>query len=316
MTKTLSLLILLLTLSSFSQTSEVESLLVETKNTNLDMWDLTDFVKDNLKSDEKLANFFYHWIGRNISYDHEGLAQVKKGKIPSDDFYARQDEYDVYESRKGVCAGYANLYKWFMDELDIEAVLIVGYIRDPRNHYLDLNEDKNFRHGWNAIKLNDEWKLIDTTWGNSNDPTQSEYYFDINPEWLIVTHYPEESKWQLLDQPLTLEEFNNSKYISPVWFHLGFTEEPKLMADDTYYYFVFKDFDTDWSVNLQYSSDNINFDYINGIEPISQDGMTYYRFKKEQIEDEAYFKVELTLLIEEENGYSTQRYSDVINFKI
>lgn len=316
MKKILPLLILLLTLSSFSQTPEVESLLMETENTSLDMWDFSNYIKDKLKSDEKLANFFYHWIGRNISYDHEGLAQVKEGIIPSDDFYSNQDEYDVYESRKGVCAGYANLYKWFMDELDIEAVLIIGYIRDPRNHYVELNKDDNYRHGWNAIKLNNEWKLVDTTWGNSNDPTQSEYYFDINPEWLIITHYPEESKWQLLDEPLSLEEFNKSKYISPVWFHLGFSEAPKLLADDTYYYFAFKDLDTDWSVSLQFSSDNVNFDYIRGIEVIKQDGMIYYRFEKEKIANEAFFKVGLTLLIEENNGYSTKQHKDVINFKI
>ena len=127
--------------------------------------------------------------------------------------------------------------------------------------------------------------LVDTTWANSNDPNQSEYYFDINPEWLILTHYPEQDKWQLLENPLTLEEFNNSKYVKPVWFHLGFDEVPKLMADKEYYYFVYKEPDNDWSVNLQYSSENINFDYIKGMEAISisQAGMMYYRFEKDQI---------------------------------
>ena len=316
MTKILTLLLVLLSLSTFGQTSEVISLLEQTENTTLDMWDLTEFVADRLESDEKLANFFYHWVGRNISYDHEGLEQLKQGDISEEDFFSSQDEYDVYENRKAVCAGYANLYKWFMDELEIEAVLIIGYIRDPRNHYVEFGKDDNYRHGWNAVKLNNKWKLVDTTWGNSNDPRQSEYYFDINPEWLIITHYPEESKWQLLEKPLSLEEFNNSKYIRPVWFHLGFSEAPKLLADDTYYYFAFKDVETDWSVNLQYSSDNINFDYINEIEPISQDGMTYYRFRKEKIADKAYFKVGLELLIENDDSYFKSNHTDVINFKI
>lgn len=216
--------IIFLLFSKFSlcQTAEVELLLNETKNTNLDMWDLAEFVSKKLKSKEKSANFFYHWIGRNISYDKDGLAKVKNGIIDSDEFYSNQDEYNVYENRKAVCAGYANLYKWFMDELEIEAVIISGYIRDPRNHYIELNSDSSFRHGWNAIKLDNEWKLVDTTWGNSNDPEQSEYFYDINPKWLIITHYPEDSNWQLLEKPLTLEEFNNSKYKSQCGFILDF----------------------------------------------------------------------------------------------
>ncbi|UWX56245.1 hypothetical protein NYZ99_08410 [Maribacter litopenaei] len=318
MKKRLSLLTIIFfsALASYSQSEKIQSLIKETKDTKLDMWDLTELVADRIKSKEEQANFFYHWIGNNISYDHQTFERIIKGTILSEEFSSSQDKYTVYENRKAVCAGYANLYKWFMDELEIEAVIISGHIRDPRNHYIDLYQDDNFRHGWNAIKLNDEWKLVDTTWGNSNDPTQSEYYFDINPEWLIITHYPEESKWQLLDEPLSLEEFNKSKYISPVWFHLGFSEAPKLMADDTYYYFAFKDLETDWSVNLQYSSDNVKFDYIRGIEVIKQDGMMYYRFEKEQIANEAFFKVGLTLLIEENNGYSTKQHKDVINFKI
>lgn len=298
-----------------SQTETLKLLLEKTNELNLDMWDLTTYAEENLKDKEALAKFFYYWISSNIHYDEETFSKSISGELSNEQFWELQDEYVVYENRKGVCAGYASLYKWFMDELEIEAVIITGHIRDPRNPYVNLNDD-NFRHGWNGVKLNDEWILVDTTWGNSNDPTQSEYYFNINPEWLIITHYPEQNKWQLLEKPLTLEKFNNSKYIKPVWFHLGFDAVPKLMADEEYYYFVYKKPDTNWSVNLQYSSDNINFEHIRGIEPIAQDGMMYYRFKKEQITQKAFLKVGLTLLIEEEDGYSTIQHKDVINFKI
>ena len=65
------------------------------------------------------------------------------------------------------------------------------------------------------------------------------------------------------------------------------------MADKEYYYFVYKEPDNDWSVNLQYSSENINFDYIKGMEAISisQAGMMYYRFEKDQITQKHFSKL-------------------------
>src|SRR5690606_33909924 len=109
-----------------------------------------------------------------------------------------------------------------------------------------------------------------------------------------------------------------SKFIKPIWFFVGFSDIPRLMADKDYYYFVFKSNpNSEWSVNLQYSSDNINFEPIRGIEPIIQDGYTYYRFDKEQIiSEEKFFKVNITQLKSKGGLYQTFEYKDVINFKI
>ena len=104
-----------------------------------------------------------------------------------EEYLKKQDEYRVYEDRKGVCGGYANLFKWFMMEADIEVEYIIGHIRDERNHYVELSSDK-FTHAWNSIKLNGKWILIDTTWGSSYNISQSEFYFDIKPELSINTH--------------------------------------------------------------------------------------------------------------------------------
>jgi transglutaminase/protease-like cytokinesis protein 3 len=317
MKKTFCTLIIILSFVNFgfSQNESIKALVEKTSDLNLDMWDLTTFAEKNIKNKEQLAKFFYYWIGSNIKYDHKSLKEKNNGAITLEEYSKRQDVFEVYKNRKGVCAGYAKLYQWFLDWVDIETEVISGHIRDQRNHYVELESDGIYSHAWNAIKLNDKWSLVDTTWGTSNEESQSEFYFDIKPEWLIITHYPEKDEWQLLDKPLNLKEFNNSKFIKPVWFHLGFEEVPKLMIDEEYYYFVFKKPKNDWNVNLQYSLDNINFEYIKGIEPIAQDGMMYYRFKKEQINQKAFYKVGLTLLIEEENGYSTLEHKNVINFK-
>jgi len=102
-------------------------LIEETNNTKLDIWELTDFVAERIESKKELANFFFLWIGKNINYDSQTLKQIEQGIISLKEFFDSQDEYYVYENRKAVCLG-----------------------------YVDLNKDQNFRHGWNAVKLNNE----------------------------------------------------------------------------------------------------------------------------------------------------------------
>jgi len=298
----------------FSQNESIKSLVEKTNDLKLDMWDLTTFAEEHIKDKEQLARFFYYWIGSNIEYDHKSLQEKSNGTITLEEYGNRQKPYEVYNNRKGVCAGYAELFKWFLDWGDIETVVISGHIRDERNHYVELSE-KNFRHAWNAIKINNKWLLVDSTWGTTNDKSQSEFYFDIKPEFLIISHYPKDSNWQILEKPLSLEEFNNSKFVKQIWFFSGFPDIPKLKADQDYYYFVFQNNpNSRWSVGLRYSSDNINFKPIEDIVPIVQDGYTYYRFDKTQIAEKAFFKVKIMKL--GENQFSSYEYRDVINFKI
>ncbi len=303
--------------SVFSQNESIKTLVEKTNVLNLDIWELTEFAQRHLDDKEQLARFFYYWTSTNITYDHKSLNEKTEGIISLDEYINRQDEHQVYENRKGVCAGYSNLFKWFMDEVDIEVVKISGHIRDERNHYVELTKDDNFRHAWNAIKLNNKWILIDSTWGTSEEKETSEFYFDIKPELSIITHYPEDRKWQLLKEPLTLEEFNKSQFVKPIWFMVGFTEIPKLMADQKFYYFTFQDIpDNKWSVSLKMSTDNINFEPISDIKVIDQDRLTYFRFGKAQVPKTAYFKVKIAKFEYVGNQYTKIEYKDVVNFKI
>lgn len=301
----------------FSQNEKVKSLVEKTNDLNLDIWGLTDYAKMHIKDKNELAKFFYYWIGSNIEYDNELFEKILAKNITIQEFLEKQNEYDVYKNRKGVCAGYANLFKWFMNEIDIEAVVISGHIRDVINHYIELETDDDFRHAWNAIKLNDKWILVDTTWGTSEEKETSEFYFNIKPELSIITHYPEDIKWQLLKEPISLEEFNNSQFVKPIWFMIGFTEVPKLMFDKDFYYFTFQDLPNNkWSVGLKLSIDNLNFEPINDIEVIEQDGRTYFRFGKAQVPNKAYFKVGVVKFENDGDSIYKTEYVDVINFRI
>ncbi|RIV48697.1 hypothetical protein D2V93_17025 [Flagellimonas taeanensis] len=300
-----SILLLLCFNHLFSQNDSIKSLVTATNKKNFDIEELVDFARDNLDSEPSLARFFYLWIGNNIIYDYQLLEELEEGAISNEDFWASQNVYSVYENRKGVCAGYAQLFEWFMNKFNIETAVISGHIRDERNHYVEIESDDKFRHAWNAVKLDQKWILLDATWGTSGDSSVSDFYFNIKPELAIITHFPENDKWQLLERPLSLQDFNNSKFIKPIWFQIGFKNIPELKQDDEYYYLVYESNpNNNWSVTLMIGDDNATYEWISDVTSINQDGFTYLRFKKSGIPEKAYYKLDLKYN-DEENGTST-----------
>lgn len=299
----------------YSQTRSAKDLVSEISNKNFTMSELVSYANENLTDSIDKAKFFYYWIGSNIMYDKE-LYQKH-----SDSSYNYEDDYSynfepssIFEKKLAVCSGYSNLFNWFMEQLGIESVIIIGHIRNERNHYVELESDSSFGHAWNAIKINGRWMIVDTTWGMSSNPVVSDFYFDIAPEKAIITHYPEEESWQLLENPLSLEKFNNSKYIKSIWFIVGFSDIPKLKKDDNYYYFVFRSNpDRKWSVKLLFSIDNMNFQPVQNIKTIIQDGYTFLKFDKSQMPKTTFFKVNLIELYYDGFSSSSLIYEDIIN---
>lgn len=48
-----------------------------------------------------------------------------------------------------------------------------------------------------------------------------DFYFLADPEDFIDSHYPAEQKWQLLDTPITLEEFEKRVFKTSQFYRLG-----------------------------------------------------------------------------------------------
>ncbi|MBJ2175131.1 hypothetical protein JBL43_12835 [Aureibaculum sp. A20] len=278
------------------------------------MSDLISFTNAKFTDSIEKAKFIYYWIGLNIKYDDNLLEKKSSLRENNNEYSYNYYPRQIFEMKKAVCYGYSKLYEWFLTELGIESVIISGYIRDERNHYVDLRYDSDYTHAWNAINLNGKWILIDSTWGTSLNQEVSDFYFDMAPERAIITHYPEKNKWQLLDKPLSLQEFNESKFINPIWFKVGYSDIPKIKNDSKYYYFIFKSNpNEEWLVNLLYSVDNVNFYKLRELNKVIQDDYTILRFYKSIIPKKTYFKVNLYKLVGE--NY-TLKYKDVINFKM
>lgn len=110
-----------------------------------------------------------------ISQVESAKNQAKIGLTGSDYFKARKlhdwlieyMEYDstneqkasVYGSlieKKGVCESYARTYKYILDEIGIENILVTGTATNSTG--------QTEEHMWNYVKLNDKWYAVDVTW--------------------------------------------------------------------------------------------------------------------------------------------------------
>jgi len=154
------------------------------------------------------AYIIFYWLHENIEYDIAQKGAGNAAKMPD----------DIYNSGKCVCEGYSNLYQYIGQQIGLKIECIPGY--SPDNEYKDAYTG----HAWNSLEVNQKNYLIDSTWGSGSltngkyKKNLKEFYFCTNPEYFIFTHFPEESKWQLLETPIGNEEFQKRVRFDEIFF--------------------------------------------------------------------------------------------------
>lgn len=174
----------------------------------------------------------HDYVIRRLSYDLEVL---KTGVRPS------QSAKAVFASRQGVCEGYANLFQVLARATGLEAVKVVGRVRQdlapvdliPTSIRL-LNPTYDWTlHAWNAVKVGGAWMLVDATWDDNDDPRQRAYRSDYlmpAPEVMINSHRPDLDAWQLLMEPKSTSVFEAQPILRPAFFRRGL----RLVSPATY----------------------------------------------------------------------------------
>lgn len=177
--------------------------------------DLARYLAGPARSDEDRARAIYRWITANVEYDVNGsIAGARRGRTPE----------EVLEERIGVCSEYSALFSRLSELSGLEAVVIRGRGKGY-GYTVGSKIPKSSNHAWNAVKIEGVWRLVDSTWGAGYlDPEEGfverfeEFYFLTPPENLVWTHLPEDPNWQLLNAPLSKEEFERLVYAKPPFF--------------------------------------------------------------------------------------------------
>jgi len=179
--------------------------------------DLATYLAAPAQNDEERARAIYRWIAANIDYDVAGMTAARIERTPE----------EVLAERKGVCSEYSALFSRLCELSGLEAVVIEGFGKGY-GYTVGSNVPDLSNHAWNGVKIDGEWRLVDTTWGAGYlDPEDGfvrrfeDFYFLTPPEELVWTHLPEDSDWQLLDDTISRDEFEGLVYAKPAFFDNG-----------------------------------------------------------------------------------------------
>ncbi len=179
---------------------------------------LAAYITETARTDRQKARAIYRWIAENIEYDVKGLI---KGN------HADATPEGVLKKRSSVCGGYSNLFERLANLSGLEAVTIGGYSKGY-GYSPGMKAAKTANHAWNAVKIDGKWHLIDCTWGAGKVGRDGEYkkefddhYFFTSPEKFIFDHLPEDPYWQLLNEPISKEKFEDLVCLEPAFFDLG-----------------------------------------------------------------------------------------------
>jgi hypothetical protein len=177
--------------------------------------------------EESKVRSIFIWVATHISYDveeYERLTSIPKAfHFVSVDSANSTPNYwhgkwaeDALKKKKAVCAGYSALFKMLCRNAGINCEVIEGDVRWSS----EIGQPFSSNHAWNAVMINQQWKLMDVTWssGYVNDNiTQfkkkfTPRYYDIAPERMILDHYPDSVKWTLLPRLISRKQYEMRPY--------------------------------------------------------------------------------------------------------
>jgi hypothetical protein len=178
---------------------------------------LSSRITQGITEPKKKLDAIFYWVTDNIAYDVALYNKSLEGRYMYEDFnlnYQDSIEYNeqvaaiVVNRRKGVCDGYARLFKSLCNHARIQCEVVGGRVKSP------LSKDLS-AHAWNAVRLSGKWYLVDPTWasGQVSDTFTKKldmFYYLTPPEKLFFDHFPDEQKWTLLDKSFDFEKFTDS----------------------------------------------------------------------------------------------------------
>jgi len=176
---------------------------------------LAEFIDEKATCDYDRVKKVHDWVTLNIRYD---TASFFSGR------YSSQEADAVIRRGSGVCAGYADVFKLICDALEIECIVVSGYARGYGRRLFETENAYNSNHAWNIVTINGESYLIDSTWnagslsGRSFQARYKTDYLFTDPAVFIYDHFPMVSAYQLLDPPLSANEFTNLPFLKPAFF--------------------------------------------------------------------------------------------------
>ena len=167
---------------------------------------LSKYINENFQTEKDKARAIFIWLASNIQYDVENMFAIN--------FYETKENKisKTLNTRKGICENYAALFTEIAGGCGIKSFVIEGYTK--QNGFADY-----IPHAWSAANVDGTWFMFDPTWGSGYINGGKFYkkinneYFKTPPSTLIKSHIPFDYLFQLVNYPVTNQEFYEGKII-------------------------------------------------------------------------------------------------------
>jgi transglutaminase/protease-like cytokinesis protein 3 len=185
-------------------------------------------ISSDFQDDASKVRAAFRWLTYNIRYDLEEYFEPRK---VIQFRYADEEERlqklqaikdgivkEAFLTKMGVCEEYAQSFKKLADLMNIEAIVLKGYVRNSSYDIGRVPQTTN--HAWNAVKIQNKWILIDATWASGHLENGkwvkefNEYFFAMDLNKVTRTHYPDHKRWQIVLNAGSLEDFYNQPIYS------------------------------------------------------------------------------------------------------
>ncbi|MDO4956871.1 MAG: transglutaminase domain-containing protein [Bacteroidales bacterium] len=152
------------------------------------------------RTDREKTLAIYNWICDNIAYDTD---------------YKIYHVDECWDARKGVCQAYSELYYCLAKEVGLQCYIIVGLAKTGNNDFGS--------HAWVTVKLDGKYTLLDPTWGAGSvdgkvftRKKDHSMWFDVDPSWMFFSHFPDDTKWQLMQTAYNSAQFKKLPFCRPL----------------------------------------------------------------------------------------------------
>lgn len=171
---------------------------------------VAEYITSGCVDDYQRIRAIYQWICENIEYDTS---------------YSIYTADSCYDAKKDVCQAYCELFYQLAKAVGVKVEIIRG---KSKNHYGEVSP---LGHAWLFTYTRENHGiLMDPTWGAGYvDNSKSTFtrrdncwvWFNVNPEWMILSHFPNEESYQLLKCPMSYDEFLSLIPVSSLWLEYG-----------------------------------------------------------------------------------------------
>lgn len=153
------------------------------------------------QTSEAIARRIYDWLCDNIQYDTTKSIH---------------DADTCWRTKRGVCQAYCDLFCHIADGI-LNTEVVIGKCKTPDGRISDT------LHAWLYVYIHDyKGIFIDPTWGAGgiNDGrfvqgANRDIWFNVDPAWMIFSHYPEDGNLKMLDYNISEEQFKQFPILYP-----------------------------------------------------------------------------------------------------